>query len=496
MRVSLLTLTFCIVFSFWGVSKAEAGNDTLFSRHRLQLLFGNGVMLNKATLVNGEHVPETAISFSHSLHCNYQWVLSRRFSLTAGYALGIQAFSSYVAPFGEETGSRTVLFADHADYFGYHQLTAEAAFRFKTGRNDMMSLFAGGGAQRLRSGTFGGTSHVGDFEQSRIYLKIEGNWFPFATAGGEYFHALKNSDQLSVRLFYQHSFRNWYQGTYYIYEGTSSGDLHASGSRISLGVGYVFTGIGRARKLNALEAESGDRKLARKALRNLNRRVDPRARFFAVGGGMAIPQTVFSDPNRIFMRNMWPTRSLMVHYEYGFRDNFFFEAGYLTNGYIASFNPHKDLIFRSGFWVLNLHTISLGGGYRVCTVENVPLLNFHAGLMTGIHLSKNGEPFEFSDNISYGRPDYSDTLTISGKITVGSNIGLGFYAALSKDFRVSNRLALSVMGRYQWGLIRQFEYSLDYHDSGKGGLPGFDGHADGGFSNSCYYAVIALKYKL
>lgn len=469
-----------------------SGNDSLVTRHRLQLLFGNGVMLNKATLVNGEHVPETAISFSHSLHCNYQWVLSRRISLTAGYALGIQAFSSYVAPFGEETGSRTVLFADHADYFRYHQLSAEAAFRFKTGRNDMMSLFAGGGTQRLRSGTFGCTSHVEGFEQSRIYLKIEGNWFPFATAGGEYYHALKNSDQLYVRLFYQYSFRNWYQGTYYIYEGTSSGDLHATGSRVSLGVGYVFTGISREGKINVLEQELGSRREAKQALRSKKRFVDPSAGFLSVYSGFALAQTRFSDPNHIYSMSTFPATTFMLSFEKGIGKNFFLEGVYHTHQYMAGPNPGWGLTSGWYFSTINMHNISMGGGFRLCHDQHIPLLSFHAGLFSGFHFSEKGMLGEGSiTNIleQTGDTIFHETY----EATVKSNVGAGLYTALSKDIRISNRLYLSAKARYQWGFVEQFGLTVDYLFAGKHDASGV---AIGSFRNTSYYAMLGLKLKI
>lgn len=484
-------LSLCLLMGCLGNHAYGSDTDSLFSRHRLQLLFVNGGLLNKAKMVSGEYSPETTISFSHSFHANYQWLITEKINLRVGLGLGRQAFSSYVNPLDEAIRNRVVLFADYASYFSFRHLSAEAAYSFKIGARHKLGLFIGSGAMRLRPAYAGYTSMVDDHELSRFNLQTTGKWLPFAVVGTELYRSLRNADQLLFRVHYQHNFNDWYHGTYQIHEGIASGNVFSRGSRISFGVGYVFTGVAKAQKLHPEALKLGSRSEAKRALRIARRSIDPTSAFLTVYGGIALPQTTFIDPKRVFVRNMFPAKAFMVNFEKGFGNNFFAEGGYHTHLYMASSTPQRDRPYGSGWSAMNMHNISMGGGYRLCYNQNVPILNFHAGLLAGFHTGGVGiAGYGSSTRINLETMDTISHIEYTGYTK--SSFGPGIYAALSKDIRLSNRLQLSARVRYQAGFRRFFEIDVTYREPMKQNA---SGDALGVFRNSSYYALIGLKYR-
>jgi hypothetical protein len=502
MKMSMIRglLSLFILFGLINQVVAQENTNLPFTKHRFQVMISNGAMLNHSTLVTGEHVPETAISLSHTLQFDYQYHFSKIFYLQAGVGTGTQAFSGYVKPPGEPTGTDIVLFTDFAEYFLFYQYTLEAAWRLNFAGENSLTFLAGAGAMRPEPMGVETGGYQDDMQMYLFKFRTADERLPFATLGTAYNIALRNRNQLSLRLHYQHHFKDWYKGVYLIYDETSTGTIRGSGSRISFGLGYTFTGLEKAARLQQLAAEKGGKKEARKALKETRRSIDPMAKFIGVSAGLVQSVTKFKDPNNIFFSPVRPEFLIKIQYQQGVGNNFFLEGDYLYHHYYAYIHPARD-VFAFSLWSSlgasrSIHQFSLGGGCRLTNERQVPFLNIHAGIFSGIHSIGFPQGYVGSDSWYYGPNAARDSLKYVYYSKDYSRFSAGVYGAVSKDFRLANRLYLSAQGRYQLGLIKLSDLVIHYSDSGPGSTPPTSGTATGRFRGSGYFAMVGFKYRI
>lgn len=481
----------------------SAAQDTgMISKNRLFVSLNNGVMYNKATCSEGDYAPKSAWSYNHMFRFAYQRNLKENFSLQGGFGLGMQGLD-YDVPDGETNpenfGWR---YFERAVYTSTVEADLLAGYKLRLHFRPDVWIRGGGGMQTNYSFDYWSEYRLNGNINFLLTGEIFGSVRPFITFGSDILFPLKNYDQIQLGIHYKQFFSDWYSGEFIFYGGESTGTIHSRGSYCSLGLGYVFTSEKKARTLQSLGTEAGSGKNSRKTYRRQRRIIDPFSKSIGLYGGVAILKTSFSDDANIFRTVNIPTTSGRITYEQGIGSGLFLEAGYHLQLYYSGHKIVPELsesadqseLSTNSTWYFGdyfTHDFSLGMGYRVPGIHGGTIVNIHGGIFSGFHAIPIGP-----DGSGYGYFKYNDSgiphiIDYQSTDHILSNLSLGVYGGASKDLRLTDRLYLSVMYRYQAGVIKLSEYRYQYQVSPSGE----SGTATGFFRNTGHFVMVGLKYR-
>ena len=306
-----------------------------------------------------------------------------------------------------------------------------------------------------------------DFEIYDIDVKFDDKLKPFLSLGAEVTKKLKNKDLLLLKLSYDHSFLNAYNGTYSIYDGNSTGQYFNRGSFLNVSIGYVITGNKKLNRIKELQTLNHvDPKKAKKLLRKENRFIDPKSSFLNISGGTGFGGTkVHTDPNGSLENYAYPTFLPRISFEKGIKNNIYWEIGMHSQLF---YDVTKFTIARyssSGSGVFYAVQLSGGGLYRWVLKNNYNVINIHTGLSIGFHGARNDKNGIHSwgsggmNGTINGNPVVYDYSSVS---SVKSNVLTSLYLGLSKDFKIVNNFYFTLNYRQQVGLYKVYESTYNY----------------------------------
>jgi hypothetical protein len=193
---------------------------------------------------------------------------------------------------------------------------------------------------------------------------------------------LKNTNLLSVKLSYDHSFKNIYDGTYQMYNQTSNGTYNNQGRFMNLQIGYTLNGQNKTERLALLQQEQQlDRKAAKKAYRKEKRYIDPHSTFLRTSGGLYLSRTTITDdPNNVMNSSASEGFMPQIAYEKGLGNNLYLEAS-LSSGRV--WFTEKYTVMPYSRWASSTSNhlqLGLGAMYRWTLASNYTIFNFHASL--------------------------------------------------------------------------------------------------------------------
>jgi len=435
----------------------------------------NGFNRNSSESLTGDKRPGNAFAMSHGLNFHYTRILYPLFDLSAGFGFGLFPINFKPAE-NEEYDITSNFFGNYfwrVSYTGFTRYELMASYRKKISDKYALRLQLGGGVVHYGGYSYGSSGSLG-FDttetQVQIYdvdLNFNNQAKPFVTLGFDIAKTLKNRYLLSLRISYDHSFREAYSGTYSLYDESSTGNYFNKGHYVNLHLGYTITRTKRLMAIHALRESSDlNPKAAKKLARKNMRHIDPESIFLNISGGIGIGGTrVEQDPNGILQKYGYPSFLPRISVEKGIRNQIYWEAGFHSqlfwNVQRFNFNNYGS----SGSNAFYAFQFSGGGAYRWILPNNYNVINVHAGLTLGFHTEQNynginsggggGSMSGVVDNNSFSF-SYSYTSKIH------SNILASVYLGLSKDFRVVNNFYFTINYRQQFGLIKAFESTYTY----------------------------------
>jgi hypothetical protein len=289
---------------------------------------------------------------------------------------------------------------------------------------------------------------------------------PFVSLGAQWAYQLKNTNLLSVKLSYDHSFKNIYDGTYQMYNQTSNGTYNNQGRFLNLQIGYTLNGQNKAARLALLQQEQQlDRKAAKKAYRKEKRYIDPHSTFLRTSGGLYLSRTTITDdPNNVMKSGSIDSFMPQIAYEKGLGNNLYMEAS-LFLGRVWNTEKYNAMPFSSmGSSMSSSLQLGLGAMYRWTLPSNYTILNFHAGLTSGLFFDKVGNSWS-STGESGGEINnipFQFYTMVSGTV-VSKYVGAGYVGA-SKDFRLANRVYLNLGYRHYFGFNTIINTTIQHTD--------------------------------
>ncbi|MBA3901481.1 MAG: hypothetical protein H0X62_14970, partial [Bacteroidetes bacterium] len=215
---------------------------SLFNRNHITLNLQNGFTRGVSEPVSGPLKLDPRTGFIYHGNLNYTANFSEKIGATVGVGLGAFPFNFelYQLDLGRNQ------YFDDANYNIFASFRGELNYRQKLSSRYFFNAFAGASAVSLMEYELGiGASSTN--QQDYIYqinVKYEKGWKPLAHIGTGISRVLLNRDILTFRIDYNHSFQEFYSGSYSIMPNTpqeSKGRFLNRGHHINLGLSYTFT---------------------------------------------------------------------------------------------------------------------------------------------------------------------------------------------------------------------------------------------------------------
>ena len=487
-RLSLYLI--CLV-SLLSAPLAEAQEAA--SRSHVEIHLANGWTQNRAASEFGRRQPNPTLGLDQRLGLVYTRRPSEAWSWSAGWGWGRQAFSYDVLP--EELYAASIRdYFQKPRYFRYQRLEFGASYWHSLGERNFLKLNMGAGATWFDAASIPLRLRLRldlDYEDYYFDRMYSSGILPFLSAGPELRRVLKNKNQLVLKLEYHYSFRNVYEGTYRLDDGSSGGRLFNSGNMLSLGAGFVFTSEAHKERLANLPPE----KVAKRAARQEARFIHPQSWFIAAYGGFGKGILKSEDPHGVFLDDGLVAFTPRLTLEKGVAHSFFAELGYHFLNYRGQY-WYESFYASPGVSIFPTHHLSMGGGYRIITKRNYPLLNLHFGITLGFHsqpLGHSGSDGRVIQRfVPYDLDLGLDEIQYVVATSFASRLIFSSYLGASKDFRLTQRLYLAAMYRYQIGWINFLVRDFDYEHSRFAGPISFQAYLDGTERT----LQLGLKYKL
>lgn len=487
--IVLLTVLFSSLISL-------AQKDT-FSRNQFELNAFTGASLINFKHGDGNHRLENQFAPLHGVRFQYNRKINRKLQINAALGLGAHAFT-YAMP---ETPTDYHTEREHF-FNSFQELYVGARYTVPLKNNFSFGLNLGGGVTNYLgdgvgiSGEFQSYGNNPPVKTVRIEYFLNPKLVPYAEIGPQISRTLKNKNELSLKLSYVQSFGNIYEGDYQLFGNSSYGTFNNSGSNLRLSLGYTFTGDRRVQKIAEINEDLSDYKASKIAYKKNKRFIHPQSLFVSVLGGIGFAKSYAEDNNNVIQDDLGQALSARIMVEKGFKNNFFFEAGYQLFEYNGSFSLESNI---SGSFSSNdyfTHQFNFGAGYRVIgSRKNYHYFNLHAGLSTGFIPLRKGQTAATVEEggLSIGTNLSSYTFMYSTETEILSSFIIAPYVGISKDFRITESMFITLLYRYQHGLNDISKREITYHDSDEYTTP----QTTNTFMNGTEHSIqLGLKFKI
>ncbi|MEX1190379.1 MAG: hypothetical protein WEA99_00305 [Brumimicrobium sp.] len=490
-------LVFSLIIALLASSTLFSQKDVFaLNQFELNAFFGGSQTNFKH--YGGAYKIENQVSPLRGLRFQYNRRINRKFQLNAAIGLGAHAFTFALpqSPSNEHT--------EREHFFNsFQELYIGARYTLPLKNNFSFGLNLGGGVINFMgdvvgiSGNFGGNDNNSPQETMRIEYFLNPNLVPFAEIGPQISRTFKNKNELSLKLSYVQSFGYIYEGDYQLFDNTSYGTFRNAGSNLRLSLGYTFTGDRRAQKIADINEELSDYKAAKIQFKKDKRFIHPKSLFVSVQAGFGFVKSFAEDPNDLFQDEFGVAPSGRIMVEKGYKNNFFFETGYQLFEYNSSFSidsPNNTSSTKNEYFT---HQFNFGAGYRVIGKgKNYHYFNLHAGLSIGfIPLRKGETTWSLYDQTpaAIGTISNSNNMTYTTETEILSSLLIAPYVGISKDFRITESMFITLLYRYQHGLNNISKRKITYQNDGEYSNP----QTANTFMDGTEHSIqLGLKYKI
>lgn len=447
----------CIHWPQWAQESAKNSRDK--SQFSIGLI--NGVNTTKASTMSGVDHIRDSWDLLHALRFAYRYQLSPKFYAEAGFGFGGQS----IAYGYEQNGAKPGVFDRHSlRYFSFARFDVLAAYNLFSFSNKRVNLIGGFGANRFSHIAYGtGVSYGGLGHQSSFDIQTKDRFLGLLQLGLEFAHTNKKQNEFGFRIFYQHGFNSFHDGqfTHNDNQVFSTGILSSPLRGLNFSVNYTFTRAKRMQRMFELSESMGmNRKQAKNEFKKEKRYIEPKSRYLTLCTGLAFSGTHFNRTEKVLSTQKFATIALNVSYEHGWKNNLFFEGKYnrlsISSGELMKTELGNYSTAGNAFVG---HFLSAGMGYRIQNPKtNFQFFNVHAGLGVGFTLQNKGINQYGSGSLSYDEQNFSFNYVNEQTAKVMPIL----YFGISKDIRLTDRLALNFAYTRQHGLRSVYNSTFNY----------------------------------
>jgi hypothetical protein len=465
-----MNLSTQIIFSFFIfviISVSVQAQEDLYSKNQVEFNVFYGGSVVQFDHQNGFNQMKNQITPLFGARLQYNRKLNKRLQINGALGFGSHGFT-YALP---EVATPDVSSERMSFFNSFQEVYLGAKYTIPLKNNFQFGLSLGGGIANFSGDVVGvyedneSSGNSGYNELARIEYSLNPNPVPFLELGPQLSKTLKNQNEVSLKLSYIQSFSAIYEGVYQVFGNSSNGMLRNSGSNFRFTLGYTFTGDQRIEKIARFNTELNDFKAAKTEYKKNKRFIHPKSIFVSLTTGIGAMKSYAEDPNGFIRDSYGQSISTRLMVEKGLKNNFFLEAGYQFIEYYGSLK-FKDLSMTTSSNDFFTHQLNMGAGYRVIgKKKNYHYFNIHSGLSIGFIPEKKGATATGGGSMSFGTiTDYYE-LSYSYETEILSSVLIAPYIGLSKDFCLSERLFITLMYRYQYGLNKLSQRSITYQNN-------------------------------
>jgi hypothetical protein len=482
------------IFLYTHALIAQEPSEAVRTKSQFSIALLNGIGHTRYQQTFGDLSNLDRLNSTHFLMFKYRYRFSEKLYAEAGWGFGAHAENMRPPQYNFSGFSFW-----YYNPFMHARVELTCGYElFKFGENQL-SAKLGAGWNRFSRMTFMSSSSSGNGSTSEMIIQTLDKRLPFMTIGLEYIIPTKRKDELSFYLGYQHAFRSFYESSYNITENfstTSAGSVSSNLRALQFGVSYTFTRIKKKEKLlKSLAGTENNIKAAKKKIRFERRAIDPQSQYVFLGLGFGVNANRFNPKNDPFSSPNFSSLATRVSYEYGWKNNIFFEADYagfsFWEGARMNYTPEM-----SGAWggdAFYGHFLSTGVQYKIQNPKtNFQFFNIHGGLGLGAHFLPKGEDGWGSGGgtIGSGNDTYSYSYTSSSEIR--GHLMPVLYAGISKDIRITERFLLNLTYRHQLGLNNVYATKYIFSDSNNPVPRELNSRIDG----TAFFIQMGFKYRI
>jgi hypothetical protein len=473
---------------------AQESLDAVQTKSQFTIALLNGLGHTRYQQAFGDLSNLDRLNSTHVLMFKYRYRFSEKLYAEAGWGFGAHA-ENMRPPQYDFSG----LSFWYYNPFMHARIELTGGYEiFRHGKNALNAKL-GAGYNRFAAMGIMSSSSSGNGTTSEMNILTRDKRLPFMTIGLEYIIPTKRKDELSFYLGYQHAFGSFYDASYNMSENfmaTSAGSLSSNLRALQFGISYTFTRIKKKEKLlKSLEGSENNIKTAKKKMRFERRAIDPQSQYAFLGLGFGVNANRFKPNNDPFRGPNFSSLATRVSYEYGWKNNIFFEADYagfsFWEGARMNYTPEM-----SGAWggdAFYGHFLSTGVQYKIQNPKtNFQFFNIHGGLGLGAHFLPKGEDGWGSGGgtISSGTDTYSYNYTSSSEVR--GNLMPVIYGGISKDIRITERFLLNLTYRHQLGLNNVYATKYIFSDSNNPVPRELNSRIDG----TAFFLQMGFKYRI
>lgn len=450
------------------VSGSIRAQSNAYSKNQFEFNIYSGGSIVEFEHLSGLSQMKNQITPLFGARLQYNRRLDRRLQINGALGLGAHGFT-YVLP---ETSSFDVSSGRNSFFNSYQEVYLGAEYSFPLINNFQLGLSLGGGIVNFSVDGVGISEGYTDLdngesiELARIEYSTNSKTISFLELGTGISRTLKNQNQVSLKLSYIQIFRPIYEGFYQIYGNSSNGLLRNPGSNFRIALGYTFTGDMKAQKIAEFDSELKNYKASKIEYKKKKRFIHPKSIFVALTTGISAVKSFGMHKDGYILNSYGQSIATRLMIEKGLKNNFFLEAGYQILEYNGSIK-FKDLSFTTSGNDYFTHQFNIGAGYRVIgRKKNYHYFNIHSGISLGFIPDRSGSIASVGDGyISFGTINDYYQMSYSYETEIVSSVLIAPYVGLSKDFRLSHKLFITLMYKYQYGLNKISQRSITFQNN-------------------------------
>jgi hypothetical protein len=454
-----IILLACFIATTAVTAQKSDPSSYLYSKSHFSIGVRNGINKSSFEITTGTQLPESRIGYVRELSFGYQLNPSPRFGIAFNTGFGgfdriydVKSFENFI-------GTESYSYKDIKRTRFMLLYEFEGTLRFQLSKKIVGFTSFGFGAKFFDSSI---SNSSGQLFSGTVSHKHGWKHYLPLRIGIEM--PLRNQDLISFGLGGTYSFSNIFNGTYAIYNATSTGIYFNKGHTLSFLLNYTFT---RARKTELREeltiSNGYTSKEAKKELKFDKRYIDPSSVFIEAGGGLYFLRDRVVEKNNLIYSSSQPLWIAFTNTEIGWKNNLFFAGGFALSENWNSFRyqSHPQNMSAQVLKTSISGKFSGGIGFRFINPKNN---RNYITLQVGIGLSLKLKEYSYSGpGGAFSPGDYYYDFYYY--FVPKSQAGPSFYVQISKDIKLTKNTYLSFQYRFDQGIIPVSQFEMYYRTS-------------------------------
>jgi hypothetical protein len=455
-----MKILFAILTCFIVYVNAYAQIDRDFNifdlrTNHLNFELSSGFNRGLAEIDSGNIAPRSKYLPLPKFRASYLFNISKRFGCETGLGVGLLPYNFYVPEIGD------IFFAYGLDYLLFGEASLRMHYRLQQKGKYTPGFSLGLSTVSMQEVSFSYTSSSPSYE-ARYVNFVENQRRMMLNAGFGLSKLLPNLDLLNFRIEYNYGLNELYRGNYQLKvddQKVARGDIFNPGHHVALAVSYSFT---KAAKVLQKVQQSGYEPENERILKGFKKWDHDSARTkISFQMGLSSQQMRISDPSNRFYDYNFLVPFPVIALDYHFNKHNFIETALGLQEFYTSYAEKGNSWFQSESENTTVHWMTGMGRTFYLKNKKRPLIHISSGLSLNFNDMTNGESFQqassFQDSLM---PPLNYDFYYKER-----RFNISLYAALARDFQLTDALALNFTYRIHQGLWQTYENKRFYNQA-------------------------------